>query len=209
MKKLFEDISLTNQGKLLKLFQTHTFTFKSDKTILSTIMRDNIIGIVAEGAINIIQNNYNGEKIILEKLEKDDIFGTMFLPISNDDYDIVTLEDSKIIVIDFKNLINNSFYHYSYYHKFISNLLEIIYEKMKEKNERIHLLSQKTIRNKLLEYFKFKTENRITKNIYLPYTFTELANYLGVDRAAMHRELKHLQEEGLIEIKNKKITLKY
>ena len=37
----------------------------------------------------------------------------------------------------------------------------------------------------------------------------DLAAYLGVDRSAMHRELKHLQDEGLIEIKNKKITLKY
>ena len=81
--------------------------------------------------------------------------------------------------------------------------------KMQEKNERIELLSKKTIRNKLLEYFKIKTENRITKNIYLPFTFMDLAAYLGVDRSAMHRELKHLQDEGLIEIKNKKITLKY
>lgn len=209
MVKLFDGISLTKQGKLLKLLQTHSFTFKSGKTILSSIKGDNIIGIVAEGSICIVQNNYNGEKIVIETLEKDDIFGSMLLPIANDDYDIVTLEDSKIIIIDFKNIINNSFYHYSYYHKFISNLLDIISEKMKERNERIHLLSQKTIRNKLLEYFKFKTENRITKNIYLPYTFTELANYLGIDRTAMHRELKHLQDEGLIEIKSKKITLKY
>lgn len=209
MKKLFDDISLTNQGKLLKLLQTHTFTFKSGKTILSPMKGDNIIGIVSEGSLSIVQNNYNGDKIIIEKLEKDDVFGTMFLPISKDDYDIVTLEDSTVIIIDFENIIDNNFYHYSYYHKFMSNLLNIIYEKSKETNERIHLLSQKTIRNKLLEYFKFKTENRITKNIYLPYTFTELANYLGIDRTAMHRELKHLQDEGLIEIKNKKITLKY
>ena len=209
MVKLFDDISLANQGKLLKLLQTHTFTFKSDKNILSPIKGDNIIGIVAEGSINIVQNNYNGEKIVVERLNKDDVFGTMFLDIANDDFDIITLEDSKIIIIDFKNIINNSFYHYSYYHKFISNLLNIVSEKMKEKNERIQLLSQKTIRNKLLEYFKLKTENRITKNIYLPYTFTELANYLGTDRSAMYRELKHLQEENLIEIKNKKITLKY
>lgn len=209
MKKLFDDISRTNKGKLLKLLQTHTFTFKSDKNILSPIKGDNIIGIVAEGAINIVQNNYNGEKIVVERLNKDDVFGTMFLDIANDDFDIITLEDSKIIIIDFQNIINNSFYHYSYYHKFISNLLNIVSEKMKEKNERIQLLSQKTIRNKLLEYFKLKTENRITKNVYLPYTFTELANYLGIDRSAMYRELKHLQDEGLIEIKNKKITLKY
>lgn len=209
MKKLFDDISLTNQGKLLKLLQTHTFTFKSGKTILSPMKGDNIIGIVSEGSLSIVQNNYNGDKIIIEKLEKDDVFGTMFLPISKEDYDIVTLEDSTVIIIDFENIIDNNFYHYSYYHKFMSNFLNIIYEKSKETNERIHLLSQKTIRNKLLEYFKFKTENRITKNIYLPYTFTELANYLGIDRTAMHRELKHLQDEGLIEIKNKKITLKY
>lgn len=209
MAKLFDNISLTNKGKLLKLLQTHSFTFKGGTTILSTIKSENIIGIVADGSINIVQNNYNGEKIIIEKLEKDDIFGTMFLPISNDDYDIVTREDSKIIIIDFENIIHNNFYHYSYYHQFTSNLLEIIHEKLKEKNERINLLSQKTIRNKLLEYFKIKTENRITKNIYLPYTFTELANYLGTDRSAMYRELKHLQEENLIEIKNKKITLKY
>ena len=209
MKKLFDDISHTNKGKLLKLLQTHTFTFKSDKNILTPIKGDNIIGIVAEGSINIVQNNYNGEKIVVERLSKDDVFGTMFLDIANDDFDIITLEDSKIIIIDFQNIINNSFYHYSYYHKFISNLLNIISEKMKEKNERIQLLSQKTIRNKLLEYFKLKTENRITKNIYLPYTFTELANYLGIDRSAMYRELKNLQDEGLIEIKNKKIALKY
>ncbi len=209
MAKLFDDISLTNKGKLLKLLQTHTFTFKSGKTILTPMKGENIIGIVAEGSVMIVQNNYNGEKIIIEKADKDDILGTMFLPIASDDYDIITLEDSKITIIDFKNIVNNSFYHYSYYHRFVSNLLNIVYDKLKEKNERIHLLSQKTIRNKLLEYFKLKTENRITKNIYLPYTYTELANYLGVDRSAMYRELKHLQEENLIEIKNKKITLKY
>ena len=209
MAKLFDDISLTNKGKLLKLLQTHTFTFKSGKTILAPMKGENIIGIVSEGSVMIVQNNYNGEKIIIEKAGKDDILGTMFLPIANDDYDIITLEDSKITIIDFENIVNNSFYHYSYYHRFVSNLLHIVYDKLKEKNERIHLLSQKTIRNKLLEYFKLKTENRITKNIYLPYTYTELANYLGVDRSAMYRELKHLQEENLIEIKSKKITLKY
>ena len=209
MVKLFDNISLTNKGKLLKLLQTHTFTFKSGKTILVPMKGENIIGIVAEGSVMIVQNNYNGEKIIIEKASKDDILGTMFLPIANDDYDIITLEDSKITIIDFENIVNNCFYHYSYYHRFVSNLLNIVYDKLKDKNERIHLLSQKTIRNKLLEYFKLKTENRITKNIYLPYTYTELANYLGVDRSAMYRELKHFQDEGLIEIKNKKITLKY
>lgn len=209
MAKLLDGISLNNQRKLLKMFEAHTFTYKSDKTILSTLKHDNIIGIILEGSVQIAYNNYNGDKTIIENLEKGDALGTMFLPITKDDYEITTKEESKIVIIDYKNIINNNFYNYSYYCQFINNLLNLMTSKMKEKNERIELLSKKTIRNKLLEYFKIKAENRITKNIYLPFTFMDLASYLGVDRSAMHRELKHLQDEGLIEIKNKKITLKY
>ena len=209
MTKLLDGISLNNQRKLLKMFEAHTFTYKSDKTILSTLKHENIIGIILEGSVQIAYNNYNGDKTIIENLEKGDALGTMFLPITKDDYEITTKEESKIVIIDYKNIINNNFYNYSYYCQFINNLLNLMTSKMQEKNERIELLSKKTIRNKLLEYFKIKAENRITKNIYLPFTFMDLASYLGVDRSAMHRELKHLQEEGLIEIKNKKITLKY
>ena len=209
MAKLLDGISLNNQRKLLKMFEAHTFTYKSDKTILSTLKHENIIGIVLEGSVQITYNNYNGDKTIIENLKEGDALGTMFLPIAEDDYEITTKNDTKIAIIDYKNIINNSFYNYSYYCEFINNLLNLMTSKMQEKNERIELLSKKTIRNKLLEYFKIKTENRITKNIYLPFTFMDLAAYLGVDRSAMHRELKHLQDEGLIEIKNKKITLKY
>ena len=209
MAKLFDEISPTNQRKLLNLLKAHTFTFKKDKIILSTIKHENLIGIVLEGHIQITYNNYNGDKIIIQNLKEKDTFGTMLLPITSDDYEIITIKDTKIAIIDYENIFNNYYYSHYYYGQFINNLLSIMVDELSKKNERIELLSQKTIRNKLLEYFKLKTEGRITKNIYLPFTFIELASYLGIDRSAMHRELKNLQDEGLIEIKNKKITLKY
>ena len=209
MAKLFDEISPTNQRKLLNLLKAHTFTFKKDKIILSTIKHENLIGIVLEGHIQITYNNYNGDKIIIQNLKEKDTFGTMLLPITSDDYEIITIKDTKIAIIDYENIFNNYYYSHYYYGQFINNLLSIMVDELSKKNERIELLSQKTIRNKLLEYFKLKTEGRITKNIYLPFTFIELASYLGIDRSAMHRELKNLQDEGLIETKNKKITLKY
>ncbi len=209
MAKLFDEISPTNQRKLLNLLKAHTFTFKNDKIILSTIKHESLIGIVLEGHIQITYNNYNGDKIIIQNLKEKDAFGTMFLPITSDDYEITTITDSKIAIIDYENIFNNYYYNHYYYSQFINNLLSMMTDELNNKNERIELLSKKTIRNKLLEYFKLKTDGRITKNIYLPFTFIELASYLGIDRSAMHRELKNLQDEGLIEIKNKKITLKY
>lgn len=209
MAKLFDDITLNNQRKLLKLLTAHIFTYKEDKIILSTLKHEKIIGIILKGEIQINYNNYNGEKITVNTLKENDHFGTMFLPLDSDDYEIVTLKDTSIAIIDYQNIFNNSFYNHVYYNQFINNLVNVMTEELNQKNERIELLSKKTIRNKLLEYFNIKTENRIRKNIYLPTTFIELAAYLGVDRSAMHRELKNLQDEGLIEIKNKKITLKY
>ena len=39
-------------------------------------------------------------------------------------------------------------------------------------------------------------------------SYTELAGYLSVDRSAMTRELKNLEQEGLLKKKGRNITLK-
>ncbi len=82
-------------------------------------------------------------------------------------------------------------------------------DKLNEKNERIQILTKKTIRNRLLEYFSMAKTKSGSNNIYLPFSFMALADYLGVDRSAMSRELGYLKEEGFIEIKGKRIKLTY
>ena len=94
-----------------------------------------------------------------------------------------------------------------YYNQFIKNLLIIIMSDMKKTTQRLEILTRKTIRNRLLEYFNISLKNSGTKHIYLPFNFTELAHYLAVDRSAMMRELKYMKEERIIEVKGKRITL--
>ena len=209
MTNLFHNISDKNQEKLLKLLEANTFTYKKDMTILSTSRNENIIGIVASGYIQIIKNDYNGNRIIIEELEENSVFGSMFSSISNNEYEIITKEESKIIIMEYERIIANSKGNLSFYNQFIQNLLQIISNKINEKNDRIEILTEKTIRNKLLKYFQIVSKKNGSKNIYLPFTFTELAEYIAVDRSAMSRELKNLKEEGFIEIKSRKITLLY
>jgi len=208
MKNLFKDISLKNQEKILKLLEASTFTYKKDTTILSTIKNQNIIGIVVSGYIQIIKTDYNGNITIIEKLEENSIFGSMFSNISNHEYQIITKEDTKLIIIDYDSIINIQNNTSIPYSKFIQNLLKIIFEKIEEKNDRIEILTEKTIRNKLLKYFQITSKRNGSRNIYLPFTMTELAEYIAVDRCAMSRELKNLKEDNIIEINNKIIKLK-
>ena len=74
-------------------------------------------------------------------------------------------------------------------------------------NERIDILTRRTIRNKLLEYFKTEYKKHGSRIIYLPFSFSDLANYLAVDRYAMTREIKALKDDGIITVKDKKIYL--
>ena len=209
MKHIFDNITEKNKQKLLKLLEANTFTYKKDTSILRTIKNDNIIGIILEGYAQIIRTDYNGNRTITEESEENDVFGSTLSSLKNKEYQIITKEDTKIILIDYDRIINYSENNKGYYNEFIKNLLQIVIEKVNQKNERIEILTRKTTRNKLLEYFSITAKRYGSKYVYLPFNFTDLADYLAVDRSAMSRELKYLKEEGFIEIKGKRITLHY
>lgn len=206
MNELFYNINPREKGKILNYLESNTLHFKKNTTILNSVKKENIICLVISGYIQIIKTDYNGNQSIIEELFEDDIFGFSMNSLSNSEQSIITKEDSKIILIYFDEIIKADL-NFSYYNQFLKNLLKIYSKKINNCNDRIEILTNKTIRNKLLAYFKITSKKNNSRIIYLPYSFTDLADYIGVDRSAMYRELKNLKEEGFIEIKNKKITL--
>lgn len=209
MIDLFYNINDENKIKLLRFLEADIFNFKKNTTILSTLKGNNIIGFIESGYVQIIRTDYNGGRTIIEELEENSIFGSIISSISNNDYDIVTKEDTKMIIIEYNKIINSNDNNFESYNQFIKNLFQITTNQTLEKNERINILTKKTIRNKLLEYFNIISKKHGSKNVYLPFSFTDLADYLAVDRSAMSRELGYLKSEGFIEIKGRRITLLY
>ena len=208
MRQPFDNINKQEKQNLLKDLEANSITFEKNELVLKKVKNNNFIGIIIYGLIQIIKTDYNGNRIIIEELEGNEIFGSKISSLNNDEYSIITKEDTKIIIFDYYQILNKNSKS-KYYNQFIKNLLEIIVNSINEKNNRIEILTKKTIRNKLLEYFRIVSSKNNSKNIYLPFTFTDLADFLAIDRSAMSRELKYLKEEGFIEIKNKRITLLY
>ena len=208
MKQPFDNINKQEKQNLLKDLEANSITFEKNELVLKKVKNNNFIGIIIYGLIQIIKTDYNGNRIIIEELEENEIFGSKISSLNNAEYSIITKEDTKIIIFDYYQILNKNSKS-KYYNQFIKNLLEIIVNSINEKNNRIEILTKKTIRNKLLEYFRIVSSKNNSKNIYLPFTFTDLADFLAIDRSAMSRELKYLKEEGFIEIKNKRITLLY
>lgn len=209
MISLFKDITPDNKSKLLKLLETSNFTYQKGVNIAYLFKDKESIGLVIEGSLDIIRIDYNGTRTIIETIYEDEILGTSLTSLLSNDYEIITREDTKILWLDYKVILGINDTKYSYYNQFIKNLLMIALEKNTLKNERIEILTQKTIRNKLLEYFRIEALKNRSKIIYLKSTWQDLADYLAIDRCAMTRELKNLKEEGFISVKGRVITLLY
>ena len=206
----FEGLTKSQINKLLDLLGVHVYKFNKNQEILPTIKNENIVGIILDGYAQILNIEYNGNEIVIDNLYKDSVFGTNISLTNSENYQIIAKQDTDVLVIDYDKLINPQNLNHNYFNIFFRNLFDIINIKMKERNERIKVLEKKQIREKLLEYFEMEyKKGHLNNNIFLSFSFKDLADYLAINRSAMFRELKHLKEEKLIEVKNRRVTLLY
>lgn len=209
MKNPFENISSKNTEKLLKMLDADDVSFNKDSIISKTIVDNKTIGIISQGYIQIVRNSYDGNETVIEEFEANDIIGSSISYIESNEYTMIAKELTKIIIIDENRLMNFEDTSKTYYNQFIKNIFSILNDKLKNKNERIQIITKKTIRDKLLEYFYITRKKTGSSNIYLPYNYTALSDYLCVNRSALMREIKNLKEEGFIETKGRRIKLLY
>ena len=203
---IFYGIENIDVKKMLNCFQAKKISYKKDTTILSNLANTNIIGIVVEGTANLIKNDYNGNRTIIEKLKKGSIFGEVFSSYS-DELSVIATSNCEIITFDYDRVINRCKKSCPYHNTLINNMLQLLAKKIVIMNNRIDVLTKKTIREKLLEYFSILEKENLSKRFDLDLNYTELADYFGVDRSALMREIKNLKEEGFIEARGKNIKL--
>lgn len=92
--------------------------------------------------------------------------------------------------------------------KLLHNFIRIVSDINRFLSTKIHSLSLRTIRGKLADYILSESEIQKNQNkITLPMTKQELADKFAVARQALSRSLSELEEQGLISIKGREITI--
>ncbi len=206
---LFKDIKTEIEIEQILTYSHYTIK-KYKKNEYIQIIGDKIssLGIIVEGSCDIVKEDLNGNLTIISQIGKGNLFGESIIfskdkisPVS-----IMTTDNTIIYYLDLSKFLIKS--NIDYLNKIVfKNLIEIISNKNIILNKKISILSQKTIRDKLMTYFEDIIITNNKKTFKLPTTKTKVANHLGVDRSAMSRELKSMQDDGIITIENKIITV--
>lgn len=89
----------------------------------------------------------------------------------------------------------------------LSNYLNISAMYASTLRGKLHLMSFRTIRQKLAIYFLDLIKNTSSSSFVLDRTQKSLAEYFGVSRPSLSRELSNMQEDGLILIEKREIKI--
>lgn len=184
--------------------------FIKNETVTTYIEKRNQICIVLSGEVDLIRYDSNGNKTIISHLIVNDIFGEVFYPANtNNELFVVARKNSEILFFTYDTLFTKCRRNCDFHKELTSNLSELFLDQIINLNLRIELLTKRTIRSKILSYFEILSKRSLRKTFSLPFSYTDLADFLSIDRSAMMRELKLLIDEGFIEKNGNKITLTF
>lgn len=185
-------------------------SFNKGETITTYIEKRDQLCILLKGEADLIRYDFNGNKAIIGHFIQNNIFGEVLYPANtNNELFVLAKTDCLVLFLKYNDLWIKCKNNCAFHKEFSEKISRLITSQVVEYNTRIELLTKKNIRDKLLSYFDIISSKNLSKTFTIPFSLTDLADYLSVDRSAMMRELSHLKEEGFIEKQGKKIKLLY
>lgn len=183
-------------------------TFEKGEIITTYLVNRNQLCFIVEGQADLIRYESNGTQNIIEHLSNNDLFGEIFYQLTtNNELFVLAKKKTSVLFYSYDNFHKKCKKNCKFHDVIGNNLPDLILDKFITLNIRIEVLSQRSIRDKLLTYFNILSARSLNKTFLLPFSLTDLADYLSIDRSAMMRELKSLQEDKIIKKDKNKITM--
>ena len=209
---MYSDFNIAEFTQQLQKCCTRAQTKKFEKNdIITTYIKNrNQICILKTGSADLIRYDVNGNKTIIGHFVNNDIFGEVFYPANtNNELFAMAHKNSEVLFYNYDSLSNKCKRNCDFHKELTNSLSQLFLDKIVELNLRIELLTTKSTREKILSYFRILSKGSLRRSFTLPYSYTDLADFLSVDRSAMMRELKLLIDEGFIKKNGNKISLLY
>ena len=167
-------------------------------------------GIVLEGSLQVLREDYYGNRSLLAVVHPGELFAEAFacagveqIPVS-----VVAAEECCVLMMERHRVLALCGNACGFHNQLVSNLLRVVSGKNLMLNRKIEIMSHKTTREKLMTYLLWQAKEKDSREFAIPFDRQGLADYLGVERSAMSAELSKLGKEGVMEYRKNWFCLK-
>ena len=195
---LFGGISRNDIPMILKRLKAVVSSYEKGEYIRSEGDTADFIGILLEGEIHVLQDDYYGNRNLNFSFRAGDLFaeafacaGAMELPV-----DILAMSKVKILFLNRNQLFDECSKNCEFHSILICNLLKIVARKNMLLNQKLSYSSHKTTAEKVMAYLSDQAKMHHSSEFTIPFDRQGLADYLGVDRSALSAEIGKLQKQG-------------
>ena len=198
--KLFDGIEDSDLPPLLSCLCAKSIHYEKGQTVFFSGESIERFGIVLSGQVQVVQDDYYGNRSILGKIDIGNLFGESFacaeikaIPVS-----VITTTESEILFIDCHRLAVPCAKACGFHGRLIQNMLRIVSQKNISLTQKIEFTSKRTTREKLMAYLSAEAKKTGSSSFNIPFNRQELADYLSVERSAMSAELSKLRDDGVL-----------
>lgn len=205
---LFTDFAEKEIYQLLQHDGYFTKDYLKETAILAPGYSIHYAGIILDGEIDVIQNSYMGNDEIVERSFPGELIGQAFC-ITRQLNSFITFRSKtncSVLFLDLNKILSTP-KDKRYFYKFTKNISAILAGTNIKLNKKIQLITQKTLRQKLLNCFYQMADASGSNTITLPFNREQLAQYICAERSSVSRELGRMQDDNVIKINGNSITL--
>ena len=198
---LFDGIRPEDRKLMLGCIGYHIGTFRKGDIVAFESENIRHLGIVLCGAVDMVKEDLWGNRTMLVRTRRGEVFGETFA-CGSDSLSTVTFlvsEDAQILFLPFDRVMHSCSMACQFHHRLVMNTVRIIANKNRDLMRKVEVVSKRSIREKLLAYLSIQAQALGSRYFEIPLGRVELAEYLCVDRSALTRELAKMKEEGLID----------
>ena len=183
--------------------------FPKNGTLISAQEQIDWFGIVLEGRVQIVQIFSSGMSSLMENLLPSYALGLdlLFTKTRKSPYCAVAAAPSRVMVFSGKLLTQPGLLPEEERFSIRQQLLTMISQANMRKHNRIAILSQRGLRDRVLTYLMLQANRRAEDSFQISFSREELADYLCVNRSALSHELSLMEQEGLIRFRKNQFTL--
>ena len=198
---LFEGVEPAERERMISCIGYQVKAFRKGDIIALEDEDIHNVGILLSGSVDMIKEDVWGNKVLVARMGKDEMFGETFAWSKNkmSAVTFIVSEDAKIVLLPLDKVMHSCTNTCACHRQLIENMVHIIADKNRDLIRKIEVISKKTIREKLLAYLSIQAQAQNARYFEIPLGRSELADYLCVDRSALTRELAKMRDEGLID----------
>ena len=201
---LFRNVSA---GELRKNFEGLTYKVKNyTKGEILAHQGDvcNKLIILTKGSVRGEMIDESGRIVKIEDIASPRALAPLFLfgAANRFPVEVTANENTEVIIIPKESVIKL----FARNEVFLENYMNMSANYAQTLSEKLFFMSFKTIRQKLASYF-LRLSATQGSQILLDRSQQELADYFGISRPSLAREVSHMQDDGLIKADRKQITI--